>query len=80
LSVGLTDTLTTNVAFGYYSQDGDDIIGGMIDDLVTVHANLIWQPVSRFRMGGEVMWGEVDRKGEDSEDALRFQFGAWFFF
>jgi len=80
LSVPVSETLTTNVAFGYYSQNSGDIIDGMIDDLITVHTNLIWPPVSRFSMGVEGMWGDVDRKGEKSEDALRFQFGAWFFF
>ena len=42
--------------------------------------NIIWQPVSRFRMGVEGMWGDNDVIGGGTNDALRFQFGAWFFF
>jgi len=80
LSIGLTDTVTTNFVAGYYDQNNNDIIDGQVDVLKTVHLNLMWQPVDRFRMGIEGMWGEVERKGESDEDALRFQFGAWFFF
>jgi hypothetical protein len=80
LSFGLTDTTTANLGFGYYDADRSDLTVGMMDDIVTVHANLIWQPVSRFRMGVEAMWGETDVMLGGTEDALRFQFGAWFFF
>ena len=80
LAVGVTDTTTLNVAVGYYDQDAGDSVAGQIDDLTTVHVNLIWQPVSRFRMGVEGMWGDNDVLGGGTNDALRFQFGAWFFF
>ncbi|MGI9415162.1 MAG: porin, partial [Hyphomicrobiales bacterium] len=80
LAIGMTDTTTFNVAVGFYDQKRSDSAAGQIDDLVTVHANIIWQPVSRFRMGIEGMWGQNDLVLGPEEDALRFQFGAWFFF
>ena len=80
LAIGVTDTTTMNVAVGYYDQANSDSVAGQLDDLTTVHVNLIWQPVSRFRMGIEGMWGDADPVGGNSNDALRFQFGAWFFF
>ena len=86
LAIGVTDTTTFNVAVGYYDADAGDSIqsdaGTVPDDLTTVHVNLIWQPVSRFRMGVEGMWGNNDTLagGVGNNDALRFQFGAWFFF
>ena len=60
LAIGVTDTTTMNVAVGYYDQANSDSVAGQIDDLTTVHVNLIWQPVSRFRMGVEGMWGDND--------------------
>jgi hypothetical protein len=80
LALGVTDTTTMNIAFGYYEADNGDILAGMIEDVTTVHVNLIWQPVSRFRMGVEGMYGYNDIKGLHGTGALRFQFGAWFFF
>ena len=80
LAIGVTDTTTMNFVVGYYDQDTGDSVAGQIDDLTTVHVNLIWQPVSRFRMGVEGMWGDNDPIAGGSNDALRFQFGAWFFF
>ena len=80
LAIGVTDTTTLNLAVGHYDQAAGDSVAGQTDDLTTVHVNLIWQPVSRFRMGVEGMWGDNDVVAGSSNDALRFQFGAWFFF
>jgi hypothetical protein len=54
----------------------------------TVHANILWRPVQQMQLGWEVMWGEYDFDGgffgaggaKKSDDAIRAQFGAWFFF
>ena len=80
IALGVTDTTTFNVAFGYYDANVNDLITGQVENSATVHVNLIWQPVSRFRMGVEGIYGHNDLRGTHSSDALRFQFGAWFFF
>ena len=80
LAISMTDTTTMNVAVGHYDQSASDSVFGQTDDMTTVHVNLIWQPVSRFRMGVEGMWGDNDVVEGTYNDALRFQFGAWFFF
>lgn len=63
-------------------------------DVWTVHGNILWQPVRQMRLGWEVMWGQYDWTGgnfsstqcgqrhcpKDKDDAIRAQFGAWFFF
>jgi len=55
----------------------------------TVHANILWRPVQQMQLGWEVMWGQYDFDGGDfgfasspdrKDDAIRGQFGAWFFF
>jgi len=80
IALGVTDTTTLNVAFGYADNKNSDILVGQLDDVATLHANLIWQPVSRFRMGVEGVYSHQDNKGFHSNHNLRFQFGAWFFF
>ena len=80
LGFAVTDTTTFNVVLGYFDQTNSDIVAGQIDDLTTVHVNLWWQPVSRFRLGAEGIWGNNDILGASTEDALRFQLGAEFYF
>jgi hypothetical protein len=80
IALGVTDTTTLNVAFGYYDAKRSDLFPTQVDESATVHVNLIWQPVSRFRMGVEGIYGHTDLAGRHSTGALRFQFGAWFFF
>ena len=80
LALDVTETTTMNVALGYYDANTSDLISGQIENAATVHVNLIWQPVSRFRMGVEGIYGHNDLRGTHSSNALRFQAGAWFFF
>ena len=46
----------------------------VVDNVATVHANILWQPVKQMRLGWEVMWGRenfVDDKIEiDDEVAV----------
>ena len=88
LSFGLTDTTTFNVIYGISSYD-NDLSGSEIEDITiqTVHANILWRPVRQMQLGWEVMWGQYDIDGantvagsDSKDDAMRAQFGAWFFF
>jgi hypothetical protein len=94
LSFGLTDTTTFNVQYGISRYDNG--IDSEIDraTVQTLHANILWRPVQQMQLGWEVMWGQYDYKGADffdvvdevevdvdnKDDAIRAQFGAWFFF
>jgi opacity protein-like surface antigen len=89
LSFGITDTTTFNVQYGISVMDNDlEFIEDHNDVLVqTVHANILWRPVQQMQLGWEVMWGQYDIDsdddffvGKDKDDAIRAQFGAWFFF
>jgi hypothetical protein len=89
LSFGITDTTTFNVQYGISVMDNDvEFIEGHNDVLVqTVHANILWRPVQQMQLGWEVMWGQYDIDSDDDffvgrtdDDAIRAQFGAWFFF
>ena len=117
LTFNINDTTSFNIEGGYAQNvDADENVLLLVDNVVTVHANILWQPVKQMRLGWEVMWGrenfvddkfkiddevavasngsrrrrhkicfrvfqdEGDRKCQDGSDALRIQFGAWFFF
>jgi len=115
ITAGLTykvnEITAINIAGGYAQNiDAEDNPLLIVDNVWTVHGNILWQPVKQMRLGWEVMWGRenfVDEKIDlvngdeedrvcrlfevdeddgdvddncDSSDALRFQFGAWFFF
>jgi hypothetical protein len=79
-----------------HMENGAEFHGDIDSLMVqTVHANILWRPVQQMQLGWEVMWGEYDfdggdfdaffsgdeiRGGRSSDDAIRAQFGAWFFF
>jgi hypothetical protein len=91
LSFGLTDTTTFNVQYGISWMENDvAFLEGHDSALVqTVHANILWRPVQQMQLGWEVMWGQYDIDSgpgfsgafaKQDDDAIRAQFGAWFFF
>ena len=117
LTFNINDTTSFNVEGGYAQNvDADENVLLLVDNVATVHANILWQPVKQMRLGWEVMWGREnfvddkigmtmttllslamvtttttkvcfrvfedvgDRSCQDGSDALRIQFGAWFFF
>jgi hypothetical protein len=64
LSFGINETTTFNVGAGYEEYLGDLAEEGWIESAVTVHANIMWQPVKQMKLGWEVMWGNIDYAGE----------------
>ena len=118
LTFNVNDTTSINIEGGYAQNvDADDNALLLVDNVATVHGNILWQPVKQMRLGWEVMWGREnfvddkvriddddvavasrngghdddkfcfrvfedagDRNCQDGSDALRIQFGAWFFF
>jgi len=94
VSASLSDAMTVNAAFGYVDQR--ESVGstggagcavaatgrnaGCVDDLMTIHANILWRPVKQMRLGWEVQWGRNDYYAAASNSQVRGAFGAWFFF
>ncbi len=85
LSFNVTDTTQFNVQYGHANPSGDTAGFRHVN---TIHANIQWRPVRQMRLGWEVVYGwkenttatanEPGRKR--TEDAVRGQFAAWFFF
>ncbi len=93
-SMAVNETTTINASFGYTDQkESVGSTGGAgcavaatgrnascVDDVMTIHANILWRPVKQMRLGWEVQWGRNDYYTAASNSAVRGQFGAWFFF
>ncbi|NNE23730.1 MAG: hypothetical protein HKN11_14085 [Rhizobiales bacterium] len=83
VSFPVTDTTTFNVVWDYLNGDGA-AHGGAVghDELHTVHANIMWQPVKQMRMGWEVLYLWADDQGTTAleDEYLQVQWGTWFFF
>ncbi|MFO1090608.1 MAG: hypothetical protein U1E46_13630 [Hyphomicrobiales bacterium] len=60
LSVGITQTTSFNLGAGFEEYLGALADEGWIHSAATVHANILWQPVSQLKLGWEVMWGEIN--------------------
>lgn len=58
VSVGLTDTLVTNIEGGYHNVDGGTAAYDFTQWDAT--ANVVWEPVSGFIIGPEVQYRNVD--------------------
>ncbi len=94
VSVNVSEATTVNAAFGYTDQkESVGSTGGAgcavaatgrnascVDDVMTIHANILWRPVKQMRLGWEVEWGRNDYYTAASNSQVRAAFGAWFFF
>ncbi len=81
LSFDVSETTTLNAAFGYVDDlEKSRAVAGGTDKVMSVQANLMWQPVSQMRMGWGVKWArEKLNNGAVSKD-IQGAFGAWFSF
>jgi hypothetical protein len=72
--------VTLNAAYGYLKFARSDTFQNQTNVIQTLHANVMWRPVSQMQLGWEVMWARRDIKQSADADAVRGQFGAWYFF
>ena len=86
-----TDTLSSNLTYGHQQNEynvnqlGAVVVSGTTNSLDTMHANLIWSPVSSVNFGLELMKGWRDLTSnvagaEDSGTATRIQLGMQYSF
>ena len=90
VSVKVSEATTVNASYGYTDQkesQGNVAVpcagvrsGACVDDVMTIHANILWRPVKQMRLGWEVEWGRNDYYQAKSNSQVRGAFGAWFFF
>lgn len=83
VSVPVTDTTTFNVVWDYLDALDGAARAGIQDELHTIHANIMWQPVKQMRMGWEVMYmwaNDTSQGAPDDDEYAQIQWGTWFFF
>ncbi len=89
LSFNVTDTTQFNIQYGHANPGCNTCAGYTSGN--SIHANVLWRPVRQMRLGWELIYGfkrnttatvnDPNNPGRSrNEDALRGQFGAWFFF
>lgn len=85
-----TDSLTSNVYYGWVENDYDDghqnaaealgLAGDLSDSLETLHVNLWWDPAPKVRAGLEFIRGSRDTLDDRDGDATRLQLGLQYSF
>lgn len=83
VSVPITGTTTFNAVWAYLDALHGPARAGIQDELHTVHANIIWQPVDQMRMGWEVLYLFADDTSQGlsrRDETVQLQWGTWFFF
>src|SRR5262249_24592571 len=74
----VNDTTSINLEAGYAKNiDAEENELLTVDNVVTAHGNILWQPVKQLRVGWEAMWGRNDLiddkiKFFDEEDEVDF--------
>ncbi len=84
VELAVSESIRTNIMWGYSDtlETATTTANGsnLLDNVTTVHANIMWRPVKQMRLGWEVMWGRNENFTGTSNDAVRSQFAAWFYF
>ena len=69
LTFNVNDTTSINLEAGYAQNiDAEENELLTVDNVVTVHGNILWQPVKQMRLGWEAMWG----RNELIDDKITF--------
>jgi hypothetical protein len=74
LTFNVNDTTSINLEAGYAKNiDAEQNELLTVDNVVTVHGNILWQPVKQLRLGWEAMWGRnelIDDRVFDPDSGL----------
>ncbi len=72
----------SNFTFSYLNNDNDTALTGtgVTEDVYSVHANLLYQPLEKMMVGGEIMYAERTLESGASGDMTRFILSAKYAF
>jgi hypothetical protein len=76
------DNLRSSLVYAYAEADNDtDAVGDEVNKrFQSVHANLVWSPVSQVNLGLEYLWGQRELENNDDGELNRVQFSAQYLF
>ena len=78
ISFAVSEATTVNASYGYAKFWRQ--AAGLTRNSHTVHANILWRPVTQMRLGWEARWGTEKEFGGAKNNVVGAAFGAWFFF
>lgn len=78
VSHGWTDSIRTGVYFGWAENDTDEAASNK--SAQSVHANVMWSPVSAANIGFEIMHGRRETNAMGEGEATRVQIGVQYSF
>lgn len=72
----------SNLTFSYLNNDNDTALTGtgVTEDVYSVHANLLYEPVEKMTVGGEIMYAERTLETGESGDMTRVILSAKYAF
>ncbi len=72
----------SNFTLSYLNNDNDTALTGLsvTEDVYSVHANLLYQPIEKMTVGGEIMYAERSLESGDDGDMTRFILSAKYAF
>ena len=72
----------SNVTVSYLSNDNDTLLTGtgVTKDVYSLHLNLLYEPIEKMTVGGEIMYAERTLENDDSGDMTRVLFSAKYAF
>tara|TARA_R110001583_G_scaffold192842_1_gene359936 strand:+ start:642 stop:1799 length:1158 start_codon:yes stop_codon:yes gene_type:complete len=74
------DTTRSTLGYAIYDADADAAAGVYNEKSQSIHANLLFSPVPKLTLGGEYIYGKLEKSNGNSGDMSRVQFSAKYSF
>lgn len=75
-----SDTTRSTIGYAIYDADADAGAGTYNEKSQSIHANLLFSPVPKLTLGGEFIYGKLEKSNGNSGDMNRLQFSAKYSF
>jgi hypothetical protein len=75
-----SETTRSTLGYAIYDADADTAAGVYNKKSQSIHANLLFSPMSKLTLGGEVIYGKLEKSNGDTGDMNRLQFSAKYSF
>lgn len=71
-----SDTTRSTIGYAVYNTKTDAAAGGYNKKSQSIHANLLFSPVPKLTLGGEYIYGKLEKSNGNEGDMSRIQFSA----
>lgn len=74
------ETTRSTIGYAYYKADADAAAGVYNEKSQSIHANLLFSPTPKLTLGGEYIYGKLEKSNGNTGDMNRLQFSAKYSF